>query len=229
MSKKERQNQIIEKIQSNNQMSASTLANQLGVSKRTILRDIDDLEKQGVRIIARYGVHGGYQIAEAPHNYALHLTEDQLIALFLVLNESQSYSSLPFKDDIKPIIQQCLNLPYTKLRSTLKKLDKYIKFEDYSETLLPQFYTDILIYSMERNVMSIEYRTRKDTSQTENVIFIGMVCKQGVWNAVIFEIGTGKTNLISVIDIEDISYSFEKKIQTHDITLNNYQTHLKET
>ena len=41
----------------------------------------------------------------------MNFTEDQMIALFLTLNESQSYSTLPFKEDIKAIIKKCLNIP----------------------------------------------------------------------------------------------------------------------
>ena len=42
---------------------------------------------------------------------ALSISEEQLLALFLTLNESQSYSSLPYKQEIQEIIQQCLKLP----------------------------------------------------------------------------------------------------------------------
>lgn len=78
-------------------MTALELAKYCNVSKRTILRDIDDLENQGVKIYAHYGKNGGYQIQQAQSKIALNLSETQLSALFLVLNESQSYSTLPYK------------------------------------------------------------------------------------------------------------------------------------
>ena len=49
MNKLERQNQIIQSIQNSDKMTASQLAKLFKVSKRTILRDIDDLEEQGVK------------------------------------------------------------------------------------------------------------------------------------------------------------------------------------
>ena len=228
MDKRERQNRIIELIQSNNQTSASKLAQTLNVSKRTILRDMADLENQGVKIVAKQGVRGGYQITETHNQYTMNFTEDQMIALFLTLNESQSYSTLPFKENIKAIIKKCLNIPYTKLRNTLKRLDNYIKFEDHDEALLPQFFTDILIYSAERNVMVVEHTTSDHDVHTENVIFIGMLCQHGTWYAIIFEIGTGQTTMLPVSEIQDIAYSFQKTIQTHDITMHNFESFLKE-
>lgn len=191
MNKRERQNKLVLAIQENRQITASELAINLNVSKRTILRDIQDLEDQGVKILAKHGKLGGYQLQETPNSYDIELTENQLSALFLVLNESQSYSTLPYKDEINAIIKKCLNLPYTKMRRSLKKLDRYIKF-DHSEHLnLPPIFSDVLIYCTERNVMAMEYNNSLDIV-TENVIFIGLLCEEGLWKAVIFEIDSVK-------------------------------------
>ena len=56
MNKLERQNRIIQTIQSSDKITASQLAKQFKVSKRTILRDIDELEDQGVKVYARQSV-----------------------------------------------------------------------------------------------------------------------------------------------------------------------------
>lgn len=45
-------------------VSASTLAERFEVSKRTIQRDIDVLDRAGIPIISTYGVDGGYQIMD---------------------------------------------------------------------------------------------------------------------------------------------------------------------
>ncbi|MBA9941469.1 HTH domain-containing protein, partial [Ralstonia insidiosa] len=150
MNKLERQNRIIQTIQSSDKITASQLAKQFNVSKRTILRDIDELEDQGVKVYARHGKLGGYQIKDAHAKITLSLTEQQLSALFLTLNESQSNSTLPYQNEIRAIIKQCLNLPQTRLRKLLKKMDYYIKFEDSNHVTLPQLFSDILIYCTER-------------------------------------------------------------------------------
>lgn len=225
MNKLERQNQIIQSIQNSEKMTASQLAKIFKVSKRTILRDIDDLEEQGVKVYAQHGKLGGYQIKDAQSKISLSLTENQLSALFLTLNESQSYSTLPYQKEIQAIIKQCLGLPQTRLRKLLKKMDYYIKFEDSNNYSLPQLFSDILIYCTERNVMLVDYNEEGKT-HAENVIFIGLLCKDGQWHAVIFDIGSGHTRELSIMDIHDISYSFEKTIKTQDISIDNYQQFL---
>ncbi len=225
MNKLERQNRIIQAIQNSDKMTASQLAKEFNVSKRTVLRDIDDLEEQGVKVYAQHGKLGGYQIKDAQSKISLSLTENQLSALFLTLNESQSYSTLPYQSEIQSIIKQCLNLPQTRLRKLLKKMDYYIKFEESTNVTLPQLFSDILIYCTERNVMLVDY-LENERMQAENVIFIGLLCKYGQWNAVIFDIGRGHTRELPIMDIQDISYSFEKTIKTQDISIDNYQQFL---
>ena len=215
MNKLERQNRIIQTIQSSDKITASQLAKQFNVSKRTILRDIDELEDQGVKVYARHGKLGGYQIKDAHAKITLSLTEQQLSALFLTLNQNE----------IRAIIKQCLNLPQTRLRKLLKKMDYYIKFEDSNHVTLPQLFSDILIYCTERNVMLVDLNENNQI-QAENVIFIGLICKNAVWHAVVFEIGRGYTRELSILDIQDISYSFEKTIQTQDISIENYRQFL---
>ena len=73
MNKLERQNRIIQTIQSSDKITASQLAKQFNVSKRTILRDIDELEDQGVKVYARHGKLGGYQIKDAHAKITLSL------------------------------------------------------------------------------------------------------------------------------------------------------------
>ena len=60
----------------------------------------------------------------------------------------------------------------------------------------------------------------------ENVIFIGLLCRNGQWFAIVYEIGFGRTRELSILNIVDISYSFEK-IQTYDITIHNYKEFLQ--
>lgn len=110
----------------------------------------------------------------------------------------------------------------------IKKMDYYIKFEDTAQITLPNIFSDILIYCTERNVMLVDFYEDNQTI-AENVIFIGLLCKDGQWHAVVFEIGLGSTRELPIKDIQDISYSFEKTIKTHDITIDNYQQFLNPT
>lgn len=55
-------------------------------------------------------------------------------------------------------------------------MDKYIKFDTIEATPLPKLFSDILIYSAERNVMSVDF-VSDNKMAAQNVIFIGILCK----------------------------------------------------
>lgn len=226
LNKLERQHQIISIIQQGHKINASDLAKQFNVSTRTITRDIDDLESKGVHIYAHKGRRGGYEIQNTDHHFQLELNESELIALFLTLQESQSHSTLPYTQEVQSIINRCLKTPDTHMLKKLKHISDIVKLEDTHSITLPRVFSDILIYSNERHVMLVDFTENNETT-AENVIFIGLLCRNGQWFAIIYEIGCGKTRELALLNIVDISYSFEKKIQTYDITIHNYKEFLQ--
>lgn len=228
MKKEVRQQRLLSLIQEDKTMTALELAHQLNVSKRTILRDIQDLEKKGVQIVAHAGKLGGYQLQTAHAKYTLNLTESELHALYLILKESQAQSTLPYETLTQQLIQKVLKQPYTHIRRSLLQLDDYILYETCDYPRLPHYFEDILIYCQERKVMGVDYReSQQNELRFENVIFIGVIARQEGWQAIVYHIGGGYTEYMDIASIEDISYSFHRSLHTGDITLTNYKDFLK--
>ena len=123
-------------------------------------------------------------------------------------------------------MNQCLKTPNTQMLKILKHISNNIKLEDTHSLTLPHLFSDILIYSNERHVMLVDFSENNEIT-AENVIFIGLLCRNGQWFAIVYEIGFGRTRELSILNIVDISYSFEKKIQTYDITIHNYKEFLQ--
>ncbi len=87
-------------LQTRGQMSASTLAETLGVSVRTIYRDIDALCTSGIPIYADYGRGGGYALVDSYRTSLTGLTENELRALF-VLNVPKPLAALGLSNDLQ--------------------------------------------------------------------------------------------------------------------------------
>ncbi|UEX90528.1 helix-turn-helix transcriptional regulator [Staphylococcus ratti] len=228
MNKEARQTKLIQLIQNQTQMSAIDLARTLNVSKRTILRDIQELEAKGVQILAHSGKHGGYEIQSHQQNVKIELTHKEILALYLILKERTHQSALPYYAEMNQIIQKLLRQPNTSLRRSMKQFDHYIDFESDDTPPLPPLFKDILIYSHERKVMGVYFQPlTHQRPRFANVVFIGLICHSTEWKAVVYHIGGDYTEIIDLKMIDDIDYSFHKSIQTNDITMKNYKKYLK--
>ncbi|MDO5375389.1 helix-turn-helix transcriptional regulator [Staphylococcus rostri] len=229
MKKEQRQQKLIQLIQQLKHVTAAELAERLEVSKRTVLRDIQELETQGVHLQTITGQKGGYRLQSQMNHNALTFSDDEMQALYLVLNESLSLSTLPYQKEITAIKDKLLRHPNVTLRQNIQHMSHYIRIDQQANAPLPRLFTTILVYCHERKVMALEYhRTTAQHPMVENVVFIGLLCEAGNWRAVVYHIGGGYTKLVDIAEINDISYSFYKSIHTQDITMDNYESFLQQ-
>jgi predicted DNA-binding transcriptional regulator YafY len=76
--------------------TAARLAARFGVSRRTILRDLDALGEIGVPVIAVAGAGGGFELADGFWLPPLHLTSEETTLLLLALNTLGPAERSPF-------------------------------------------------------------------------------------------------------------------------------------
>ncbi|HSJ91523.1 MAG TPA: YafY family protein [Ilumatobacter sp.] len=72
---------LLSLLQTHRHWSGGELAERLGVSERTVRRDIDRLRELGYPVLAAPGVDGGYQIAAGAHLPPLLVDHDEAVAL----------------------------------------------------------------------------------------------------------------------------------------------------
>src|SRR5438270_7713000 len=76
---------LLSLLQSRRHWSGPDLAERLGVSARTLRRDVDRLRELGYPVEARRGLDGGYQLAAGAALPPLVLDDDEAVALAIGL------------------------------------------------------------------------------------------------------------------------------------------------
>ena len=84
-------------LQVRQRMTAAQLAQRLGVSERTILRDMDALSGAGIPVVAERGVGGGWALVEGFRTQLTGLKEEEVHSLFFA-RPPEALAELGFKE-----------------------------------------------------------------------------------------------------------------------------------
>jgi predicted DNA-binding transcriptional regulator YafY len=167
-------------IQVHGRLTAAELADRLGVSVRSVYRDIDALVEAGVPIVADRGPAGGYRLREG-YRSKLPLTKEEAEALligpspssdlglgaFVAAGRLKLLASLPA--DLRERAARAERLFYLDVPQWFSRRDN-----------LP-FLTDLAGAVWEDRRIDVDYRDRRDERITRTLDPYGLVLKAGRW------------------------------------------------
>ena len=133
---------IIATLQQKKQVTAPYLAEKFEVSRRTILRDLEDISRAGIPIVTTQGMGGGISIMEGFSLDTTVFTREELSAIF---------TGLKTLDTLLPASQA------GRLASKLGG-ESAVALSDYMMIDLSSFYRDSLAEKMEQIKQAIETR-----------------------------------------------------------------------
>ncbi|WP_210366000.1 YafY family protein [Bacillus sp. REN3] len=180
MSKAKRLNEMIMMVNRKRRFTVGELAQEFGVSKRTILRDLQELSEMGVPLYSEVGPQGGYQVLNERILPAFAFSEDEAIAVFFAIHALRHYISLPFDTEYESIKKKF----YLNLCGSLRDmidlmLDKIDFLASHQRKDIP-FLKQLLHASIHHEVLLIQYDTRGRQSE-RSIQPIGIYAKEGSW------------------------------------------------
>jgi predicted DNA-binding transcriptional regulator YafY len=110
-------------------VSAIDLAQRVGVSKRTIYRDLETLSATGVPVYAERGRLGGIRLLEGYFLPPLMFTREEATALLLGLATLRGLKAAPYAAETETATRKLLAALPDPLRSLLARLDRVIGVE----------------------------------------------------------------------------------------------------
>lgn len=131
MKKAERLNQELIFLSNKKYFNLNDLIKEFNISKRTALRDIQDLESMGLSLYVENGRYGGYQLLKQSLLTPIYFDNAEIISIFFALKALKLVSSTPFEKSYSQIYQKLLStLPKEQQHYILKLLNSV----DYHNT-----------------------------------------------------------------------------------------------
>ncbi|MEC1773693.1 helix-turn-helix transcriptional regulator [Schinkia azotoformans] len=180
MSKAKRLNEMIMMVNRRKRFTVRELAQEFEVSKRTILRDLQELSEMGVPLYSEAGPHGGYQVLNERILPPIAFSEDEAIAIFFAMHALRHYISLPFDIEFESIKKKFyLNLS-GDTRDAIDRMKDRVDFVSALQQEEIPFLKQLLEASIEQEVIIINYEKNGKITK-RSIQPIGIYATEGKW------------------------------------------------
>jgi len=156
------------------------LAQEFGVSKRTILRDLQELSEIGVPLYSEAGPHGGYQVLNERILPPIAFSEEEAVSIFFAIHALRHYISLPFDTEYESIKKKFyLNLS-GDIRDEIDKMKNRVDFVSVFQQEKIPFLKRLLEASIEQEVLIIKYEKNGEITN-RSIQPICIYANEGKW------------------------------------------------
>jgi predicted DNA-binding transcriptional regulator YafY len=180
MTKAKRLNEMIMIVNRKKKFTVGELAQEFGVSNRTILRDLQELSEMGVPLYSEVGPHGGYQVLKERILPPIAFSEEEVISIFFMIHALRHYTSLPFNIEYESIKKKFyLNLS-GDIRDRIDSIKDRVDFMSvYQKEEIP-FLRQLLDAATRQEVITISYEANGKVSN-RSIQPIGIYANEGKW------------------------------------------------
>lgn len=180
MSKAERLIEMMITINAKRDFTVGELADEFGVSKRTILRDLQSLESVGFPLYSEVGAAGGYHVLKERMLPPITFTENEAKALFFAYQSLAFYRDLPFEQETISALKKFLNFLPTDVQYSITQIQNKIVFwtpDRHCNSPLLKKLLDIVVNNL---AATITYAAQYEES-IRTIQPIGLYSMNGLW------------------------------------------------
>ncbi len=196
---------ILMLLQTRGRMSAPALAQQLEVSQRTILRDIDQLSAAGVPVWSDRGRDGGFQLREGWSTQLTGLTGTEAQALFLAGMPGAATELGLGSASASAQLKMLASLP-PALRDDAQRVSSRLHVDplDWFRSVTPPEHLQMVAYAVwNQRIVAVRYESWSSTR--EHVLRpLGLVLKAGTWYMAAQAAAAGEPRIYRLSNIHGI-------------------------
>lgn len=180
MSKAERLIEMMITINAKKNFTAGELANEFSVSKRTILRDLQELEQAGFPLYSEVGAAGGYHILKERILPPIAFSENEAKAIFFACQALQFYHDLPFEQETISVLKKFLNCLPLDIQNSITQIQNKVVFwipDRHCDSPLLKKMFHIIVNHL---AVTIRYSSAHSES-IRTIIPFGLYAMNGLW------------------------------------------------
>ncbi|MGV9410157.1 helix-turn-helix transcriptional regulator [Nocardia sp. NPDC003693] len=176
-------------LQTPREWPGSELAERLGVSDRTVRRDIDRLRDLGYPVEATLGVTGGYRLAAGAALPPLLLEDDEAVAIAVGLRAAAGQAVTGIEESSVRALAKLEQVLPAKLRRRVQVLGTATAvFTGNGPTADPEVLTPLAATITNRERVRFAYRDAAGTESRRNVEPIGLTTVHHRWYLVAYDL-----------------------------------------
>ena len=180
MHKAQRLIQLMMLVNEKKRFTIRELADELGVSRRTIVRDLGELEQLGVPLYSEVGAAGGYRVLHDKMLPPIHFTAHEATAIFFATQSLERYASLPFELETASALRKFYAKLPSDVRERIDRLKRALTFWVPPRRVEAPHLGTLLDAALERAEADIEYEGSNGVS-ARRIRPTGVYAMNGLW------------------------------------------------
>ena len=179
MKRAERLNQELIFLSSKKSFNLSDLMKEFNISKRTALRDIQDLEFMGLPFYVENGRNGGYKLINEKLIIPIHFDIGEITSIFFALKSLELLSTTPFEKSYPLLYKKLLATLPDEQKEKILKLLKVVEYYTIPPINPTNYLTIILEAILDLKVLNILYTQHNKISK--QILPYNLFYRNGVW------------------------------------------------
>ncbi len=180
MSKAQRLIEMMITINAKKDFTVGELAKEFSVSKRTILRDLQELEQAGFPLYSETGAAGGYHILKERILPPIVFSESEAKAVFFACQSLQYYRDLPFEQETISVMKKFLNCLPLDMQNSITQMQNKVLFWIPDRRRDSPMLKSMFLIAVNRRAATIRYSSTH-AERVRTIIPVGLYAMNGLW------------------------------------------------
>ncbi|MDF2647337.1 MAG: YafY family transcriptional regulator [Paenibacillus sp.] len=220
MHKAQRLIQLIMTVNERQRFTIQEMADECGVSRRTMIRDLMELSELGVPLYSEAGPRGGYRVLREKVLPPISFTEHEAIALFFACQSLRNYKSLPFKNEVDTALHKFFHYLSSELKQKIERMQQRLVFWVPPHEMEVSFLKELLEAALEQHVVTIMYEA--SSRRERRIQPLGLYTMNGLWYCQAYCFLAEDYRVFRVDRVEDFSLSDDQSMK-----LNTTEEHIQ--